>query len=130
VPDGRIPLLTGININTGLNIDTSNTGFGNTDVYTIAPVNGLVFAYKFTGEQSYLDAAWNLWIRFHKSESGEERTIGHYVDSQLSSANGFRLLRHNKGELQYVYALFENGGNPTLVGSSTTPPAPADLRAE
>jgi hypothetical protein len=126
--DGRVPLLTGVNINTGTRIDTASSGFGNTDVYTISPVNGLVFAYKFTGDQRYLDAAWSLWLRFQESESGKAGTIGHYADSQLSSANGYRLLRHNKGELQYVYALFENGGKPTTVsGAQAAPMAPSNV---
>jgi hypothetical protein len=129
--DGRIPLLAGINVNTGTRLDTSGSGFGNTDVYTISPVNGLVFAYKFTGDQRYLDAAWSLWLRFQESESGKVATISHYADSQLSSANGYRLLRHNKGELQYVYALFENGGEPTIVSSDIKPPAaPANLQIQ
>jgi len=131
-PDDRIPLLTGLNIDTGQVINTSSTGYGNTSVYSISPINGLVFGYKLTGNQSYLDAAWALWLRFQESESGQQNTIVHFADSQLSSANGFRLLRHNKGELQYIYALFENGGNPSLIGTgpidSIAPSAPTELR--
>ena len=57
----------------------------------------------------------------------DEGVVGHYVDSVLSPDR--HVLGNNKGELQYVYALFENGGNPTLV-SGVAPKPPSNLRAE
>jgi hypothetical protein len=93
-------------------------------------VNGLVFAYKFTGNQTYLDAAWALWLRTQQTRWGAGR-IGHFADTLLASATGFQFLAQNMGELQYVYALYENGGRPTLVsGSQPRPNPPTALSAQ
>jgi hypothetical protein len=129
-PDGRIPLYTGWNVNTGERIDTSMTGYGTpSGVYTIPVVNGLVFGYKLTGTQSYLDAAWDAYIKWHSLWSGSPNTIGHYTDSRIGTSG--RLLSNNKGELQYVYALFENNGHPTVVSDNIVAPAPpTSLRAD
>ena len=113
-PNGELNLIMGRNINTGAPIRASGTG-SPSQVYNLPPVNGLVFAYKFTGDQSYLDAAWTVFRNFQFLTSGSAGTLDHYTDSQLSSATGFNFLANNKGELQYTYALFDNGGNPTLV---------------
>jgi hypothetical protein len=123
--DGRVPLLTGLNVNTGQRI--ANTSYGVEDTYTMSPVNGLVFGYKLTGDRSYLDAAWALWLRTQETRWGAG-TIGHYADTLLNSGVGFEMLSQNKGELQYVYALFENGGDPVVV--AVRPEAPTSLRAE
>lgn len=125
--DNRVPLLTGVNINTGERLDTSATGYGGQNTYTMSPVNGLVFAYKLTGDKSYLDVAWALWLNTHETRHGAN-TIGHYADSLLASATGFRFLAQNKGELQYVYALFENGGDPIVLTSR--PQAPQNLTVD
>jgi hypothetical protein len=117
--DGRVPLLTGVNLNTGQRIQYAS--YGVADTYTMSPVNGLVFAYKFTGDRSYLDAAWALWLRTQQTRWGSN-TIGHYADSLLDSSYGYIFLDQNKGELQYVYALFENGGDPVVISARPEPP--------
>ena len=87
--------------------------------YNVSLVNMLVFAYKLTGDASYLERAWTHFLdtqnNYTSGLSSSPTTIDHYVDSLLSSANGFAYLRVNKGELQYCYALFENGGAPIIV---------------
>ncbi|MEM9386274.1 MAG: hypothetical protein AAGA68_14530 [Pseudomonadota bacterium] len=120
-PDGRVPLLTGLNINTGVRLDTSASGYGTQNVYTLSSINGLVFAYKFTGEGSYLEAAWARWGFIQEFRYGPA-TVGHYTDSLLASATGFRFLAQNRGELQYTYALFENAGQPIVLGPAPKPP--------
>ena len=55
-------------------------------------------------------------MNWQAARSGKTGTLEHFVDSQISSATGFRFLSNNKGELQYVYALFENGGVPARAG--------------
>jgi hypothetical protein len=88
-------------------------------IYSICIVNNMVFAYKFTGTQAYLDEAWrayNLWQKTcQDSAAGSITEINHFADTLISSADNYRLMAQNKGMLQYVYALFENGGSPTLV---------------
>ncbi|MEM9187578.1 MAG: hypothetical protein AAGF12_00280 [Myxococcota bacterium] len=87
--------------------------------YNISLVNLLVFAYKLDGNPTYLDRAWDHFLDTQHNYFGGQRTerssIEHYVDSRLASALGFAYLRVNKGELQYAYALFENGGSPRVL---------------
>lgn len=106
----------GRNIQTGAILRGGNDGAPD-GVYTVCPINGLVFGYKLTGDQTYLDRAWEYWNAWQGGVGlgGTPGTIHHYTDSRIASATGFELLAYNKGELQYVYALFENGGNPALV---------------
>lgn len=120
---GQIHLNLGYNINSGAIIRGGGSG-SPTMVYNLGPINGLVMAYKFTGDASYLNLAWTLYRNWQNSQSGNAGVVEHYVDSELSSATGFSFLANNKGELQYVYALFENGGNPTLVDGTTAGPPP------
>jgi hypothetical protein len=127
---GKIPLFLNINANTQTRL-TDDAGsiapqYGSPDgVYTIPPTNGLVMAYKLTGTQSYLNAAWTNYKKYLELRDGG--VVGHYVDSVLDPTR--RVLGNNKGELQYVYALFENGGNPALV-SGVRPKPPTGLQVE
>jgi hypothetical protein len=123
--DGLLSLNLGYNINTEAPISQGGRG-SPTGVYTIPPVNGLVFAYKLTGGQTYLDHAWTLYKNWQAMQEGQAGVVNHYIDSEIAADNFF--LANNKGELQYVYALFENGGAPTLVGSRPNPPG--QLRVE
>lgn len=133
--NGFLNLRMGRNISNGSAVATGGRGtpYG---VYTIPPINGLVFAYKFTGTQSYLDRAWQLWNNWQASTYWTGRgggpaqplgTVHHYTDSLLTSSEAFRFLDNNKGELQYTYALFENGGRPALLTDLTKPQPPSDL---
>ena len=85
----------------------------------IPPVNGLVVAYKFTGDRSYLERAWTRYTNWQAARSGTTGQLENIVDSQIASATGFRFLSNNKGELQYVYTLFENGGEPLTIATET-----------
>lgn len=109
-----VPLRVGRNVNT--NAALRGGGAGAPDgVYTVCSTNGLVFAYKLTGDVTYLDKAWAHWAAWQTGTglSGSANTIHHYVDTEIRQ--NVDVLAHNKGELQYVYALFENGGSPALV---------------
>jgi hypothetical protein len=115
--------------------------------YTISLVNLLVMRYKLTGETAYLDKAkvfFNRGSKFKYNLPGGEpiretsdTTVGHFVDTQcggayqvcstLSDSNAF-LFARNRGELQYTYMIFENGGLPTTESAPSTPPtAPTNL---
>jgi hypothetical protein len=86
-------------------------------VYTTSLVNTLVFGYKLTGDRKYYDKAKVFFNRATKSVYGSptQRTapdnqVGHFVDTEFASATGYLFLNHNRSELFYVYAIFENGG--------------------
>jgi len=113
--NGFLRLHLGYNVETNAPISAGGDGAPH-GVNAIPPVNGLVFAYKLTGDRSYLERAWTLYMNWQAARSGKTGTLEHFVDSQISSATGFRFLSNNKGELQYVYALFENGGVPARAG--------------
>lgn len=99
-------------------------------VYTIPLVNMQVMAYKFTGDRKFLDAtpasgkypAKFCFNRGTKALYGEvsarecaDDVAGHFQDTQFDSSTGNRYLDHNKGEFQYTYLVFENGGVPTVL---------------
>ncbi|MGC2518195.1 MAG: hypothetical protein WA373_03700 [Burkholderiales bacterium] len=113
--------------------------------YTISIVNLLVMAYKFTGDHNFLDAtpANNLYPakycfnRGTKNQfgsttlregpggstvagvvgggAGNENIAYHFVDTRFDTSTGSQYLYNNKGELQYTYLIFENGGAPTVL---------------
>jgi hypothetical protein len=114
---------TGRNITNGSVIRSGGGGSGRGNgnvtsvegIYRISPVNNLVFAYKLTGNQTYLIEAWNLWKDWQKiTAGGVSNKIDHFADMFAPSASSPQW-GNNKGELQYVYALFDGGGNPRLV---------------
>jgi hypothetical protein len=99
-------------------------------VYTISIVNLLVMAYKFTGDRNFLDAtpANNLYPAKYCFERGTKNIFGsttlreapdgvvaHFVDTRFDTSTGSAYLYNNKGELQYTYLIFENGGLPALL---------------
>lgn len=86
-------------------------------VYTTSLVNVLVMGYKFTGERRYYDRARTLFNRGSKGIYGQACTRAaaddvahHFVDTRFASASSYYMYDYNKGELQYTYLLFENGG--------------------
>ncbi|HMH16564.1 MAG TPA: hypothetical protein VK572_00300 [Burkholderiales bacterium] len=107
-------------------------------VYTISIVNLLVMAYKFTGDTTFLSAppppagsttgpysAKYCFNRGTKNIFGSTTTrecadnkFGHLVDTKFDTSTGSVYLYNNKGELQYTYLIFENGGVPTVFPSS------------
>jgi len=40
--------------------------------------------------------------------------VAHFVDTRFDTSTGSAYLYNNKGELQYTYLIFENGGLPTV----------------
>ena len=128
--NGFLKLAMGYNINSGSFVSAAGTGSPN-GVYTIPPINGLVMAYKFTGDQTYLDRAWTLFRNWQASPglspSVPANNVQHFVDSKADSSTGFRFTENNKGELQYVYALFENGGSPVVLSQVVRPQPPISL---
>jgi hypothetical protein len=90
-------------------------------VYTTSLVNTLVIGYKYSGDAQLYDQAKYFFHRGTKGIYGEpvdrragENEVSHFVDTEFASAHGNFYLDHNKGELQYTYLLFENGGAPTV----------------
>jgi hypothetical protein len=112
--------------------DSGNTNVKGTDpVYDTATVNTLVIGYKLTGRASMLNLARTLFRRgtiFAAGSAGDPPTtklvpdnqVHHYVDTLTNPDQN--LFDYNKGELQYTYLLFENGGNPVIMGTVPQPP--------
>ncbi|MFZ5469619.1 MAG: hypothetical protein ACOZIN_09295 [Myxococcota bacterium] len=93
-------------------------------VYTTSLVNTLVLGYKLTGETTLFERAKYFFNRGTKGVYGsptqraaDDSTVHHFVDSTFDSSSGSFYLAYNKGELQYTYLLFENGGRPTVLGA-------------
>jgi hypothetical protein len=97
-------------------------------VYTTSIVNLLVMGYKFTGDTTFLSGpasnghypAQYCFNRGTKSIYGSltqrevaDNVVGHFVDTKFDTSTGSVYLGYNKGELQYTYLIFENGGAPT-----------------
>lgn len=95
---------------------------GNDPVYTLSLVNLFVIAYKWSGDATFLASAIKHFQQGTKYKIGAYPAnaiagvgeLHHFVDTQWASATSFKYLSHNKGELQYVARLFENGGSPTI----------------
>lgn len=109
--------------------------------YDTSMVNTLVIGYKLTGDATLLTAAGSLfrtgtlYPSGAPSESnpnilGPANRVYHYVDTLASSGDDFLLFDYNKGELQYSYLLFENGGNPIVMGTVISPRPPTNLTAQ
>lgn len=86
-------------------------------VYTTALVNALVIGYKLTGDRHFYDRAKYFFNRGTKgiygSSTARETTddrVGHFVDTTFATSTANFYLDYNKGELQYTYLVFENGG--------------------
>lgn len=91
-------------------------------VYTICQVNALVRGYQLTGDAALLEDAKTFWQRGVNGvygslteRRGPDGTVSHFVDSEFDTSYGNFYFAHNKGELQYTYGLFENGGQPPRV---------------
>jgi len=92
--------------------------------YDTACVNVLVMGYKLTGDSALLNRA-KIHLRQgthysagSPSEGGGARlapdnVVHHFLDT-LADPSQARF-DYNKGELQYAYLLFENGGNPSVI---------------
>lgn len=85
--------------------------------YTTSLVNTLVMGYKLAGDSRFLDRAKHFFNRGTKAKYGSptervaaDNVVHHFVDTIFSSDEWY--LSYNKGELQYTYMIFENGGMP------------------
>ncbi len=85
--------------------------------YTTSLVNTLAMGYKLTGDSRFLDRAKHFFNRATKAKYGSpteretaDNVVHHFVDTIFSSDKWY--LSYNKGELQYTYLIFENGGMP------------------
>jgi hypothetical protein len=99
-------------------------------VYTTSQVNTLVMGYKFTGDRRLYQRAVYFFNRGTKGVYGSatERAAGdaevhHFVDTVFDSSHNNFYLAYNKGELQYTYLIFENGGSPAVESMPNPPPA-------
>jgi len=88
-------------------------------VYETAHVNSLVLGYKFTGEAALLakaKARFRAGTQYADDGAGAakqpDNQVHHYIDA-LTDGTYFS---YNKGELQYNYLIFENGGVPSVEG--------------
>lgn len=101
-------------------------------VYTTSVANTLAYGYKFTGDIALLNRAQVHFNRGTKGVYGSptirtagDKEVHHFVDTVLDSSTENFYLAYNKGELQYTYLLFENGGSPTVqAGPPMAPPQP------
>lgn len=98
--------------------------------YTIALVNTLVYGYKLTGTVAYLDRAKFFFNRATKAIYGSktaraaaDNQVHHFIDTEWDTSDLGKTLKVNKGELQYCYQIFENGGLPSVHGASPVAPA-------
>jgi len=85
--------------------------------YDLSLVNSQVIGYKLTGDSTYLDFARTLFKRGIRFDQGSpwpqyspEGVIPWFIDRFGVGGNTFAF---NKGALQYMYLLLENGGNPS-----------------
>lgn len=90
-------------------------------VYSTDLVNLLVMGYKLTGDQTLLDRAKYFFNRGTKGVYGSttqraasDDEVHHFIDTIFDSSSGNFYLGYNKGELQYTYLIFENGGSPSV----------------
>jgi hypothetical protein len=86
-------------------------------VYTSSLVNTLVRGYKYTGDTAFYTKAKHYFNRGTKGVYGSTTTrtaadnvAHHFVDTRFATASENFYFDYNKGELQYTYLLFENGG--------------------
>ena len=100
--------------------DGSATNAAKDCSYDISLVNAMVIGYKLTGEAGMLGFARTLFSRGNRYDPGGSRSlwapldeVHKYVDLQCDPSR--KRFQFNKGQLQYCYLLFENGGNPTVV---------------
>jgi hypothetical protein len=86
-------------------------------VYTTSLVNTLVMGYKYSGDRALYDRAKVFFNRGTKGifgsptqRSAADGVVHHFVDTVFDTSTSNFYLAFNKGELQYTYLLFENGG--------------------
>jgi hypothetical protein len=89
--------------------------------YEVSHVNTLVIGHKLTGDVTLLNRAQYHFRKGTRFDAGYANApalcspteVHHYIDVLQDSSNPGYFF-NNKGELQYCYLLFENGGVPTV----------------
>jgi hypothetical protein len=76
-----------------------------------------MMGYKLTGDSHFYCRAQYFFNRGTKGIYGSsteretaDQEFKHLVDSKFATATGNVYLDYNRGELQYTYMVFENGG--------------------
>ena len=103
-------------------------------LYDAFVVNTLVMGYKLTGNVALLDRAkvhFRQGTRWAEGQPGASaqgplvaaNEVWKFVDTQPNPEEIF--FTNGKGQLFYTYLLFENGGQPSIIGSQPPPPPPA-----
>ena len=107
-----------------------------TATYDACLVDLLVWGYKFTGDTALLARAklhfrqCSKWVQGgpgNLTPATPENEVRQFVDTRHDPTGGSdtALFYNNKGHLQYVSYLFENGGHPAVEGSAPwSPPYP------
>jgi hypothetical protein len=97
-------------------------------LYDASPINILVWGYKLTGDSALLTRArvhldkCNRWKEGQPQATGEAAqtssgTVYTFIDTRRNTG-GSPYFTNNKGQLQYVYQVFENGGSPPTLNSA------------
>lgn len=92
-------------------------------------VNVLVYGYKITGLNKYLDDAWRNFLAGNGGDPGTgarlvgANTVHHLSNTRLQTSSGNFYFEWNKDE-SYTWPLYENGGNIPLWGDVIEPPPP------
>ena len=111
---------------------TAGGGYWHRDVpgganYDISIVNLLVWGYKLTGDTDLLDRAkvhFRQATRWREGEPGANvnptpyvgaTEVYDFIDTRRNTG-GSQYFIDNKGQLQYCYQVFENGGDPPTLG--------------
>jgi hypothetical protein len=107
--------------------DSGNANISGADpVYDTALVNVLVRGYKLTGYYPMLNLAYKLWRNgtiYPPGQTGQAKLVAdtdvhHYADTRRDPDPA--VFNYNKGEIQYVSDLFENGGIPSVITRAST----------
>lgn len=111
---------------------TRNSAPAGDPTYTFTMTNALVYGYKLTGATAYLTKAKQFFnCGYHAVYGGVTpcntslTTTDHFTDTWCGISgqpvcNTASTFNRQKGELQYTYQIFENGGLPSVEGT----PAP------
>ncbi len=105
--------------------------------YETSLINGLVYAYKLTGETAFLKRArehWRQATQYAGDSSGLTKLnatqVHFFMDTDADTSTTSKLFDYNKGMQQYAGHLFENGGLPATEGvvlPYTPPSAPGQV---
>jgi len=94
-------------------------------VYTLDLIGILMVAFKWTGDTSFITSAIEHFkaVKFDYDGStlAQSNEIHHFMDTEWLSNQIW--LKRNRGELQYVWRLFENGANDPAIEYNANDPS-------